>query len=250
MDYEQLKIQRALKSLMKKRKITYQDIARTLKVSPATIKRRLNGLDISIRQLKELAEALSISFYELIELSKETHREPHLFTVEQEEFLASDINAIKIFRLILAGQTFSQIKSHFNGSEKILRSFARHLEKLGLAKLLPGDRFIAMVHFPFRWRTGGKLEKTYNKLILTNLTQRMVQDNGGAGINRKFEFALSEETYRAYCKDVEGVYLKYRNLSEIHLNVKVDMNHIVSGVFFIDQFSLWQSNYEQSPNKL
>ena len=70
MGYEHERIQKALKLLMKKRKATYQSMGLILNISSATIKRRLNGNSITIEQLTELASALSVSFYELIEFSK------------------------------------------------------------------------------------------------------------------------------------------------------------------------------------
>lgn len=242
MNYEHQKIQKTLKRLMKKNKATYESIGRILKVSPATVKRRLNGDDMTIRQLKEFAGVLSVSFYELIEFSKDISREPHLFTDEQEKLLASDLQLMKIFRLILAGQSYSKIMTLLKCSEKDLRKAARDLEKVALAQILPGDRMIPLVQFPFRWQPKGKLEQAYNSLILTNLTQRIAKDTGSAGLNKQFEFALSPDAYQSFCREIEGVYSKYRNLSEVHLSSQIDLDHTVSGVFFLDQFSFWESS--------
>lgn len=239
MNYEHQKIQATLKLLMKKKKATYQSIGRTLRISPATVKRRLNGDSITVQQLTAFANALSVSFYELIELSKRNTREPHLFTEEQEELLASDLNLMRLFRLVLAGQAFSEIKAHIGGSEAVLRKRARQLEQAKLAQLLPGDRFVPIVQFPVRWREGGKLRKTYELLLSKNLAQRITRPGGSPGMNQRFELALSPESYQAFCQDIEKTYLKYRGISEIHLSAPIDLQHLVSGIFFIDQFSIW-----------
>ena len=126
--------------------------------------------------------------------------------------------------------------------EKELRKVVRDFEKVELAQLLPGDRIIPMVQFPFRWQPKGKLEQAYKSLILANLTQRIVKDAGVAGLNKQFEFALSPDAYQSFCREIEGVYSKYRNLSEVHLSSHIDLDHTVSGVFFIDQFSIWESS--------
>lgn len=240
MNYELLKIQKTLRVLMKKNKATYESIGRVLKVSPATIKRRLNGSDISLMQLKELAGALSLSFYELIELSQENRREPYLFSEAQESLLTSDLRLMKLFRLVLAGQNFSKIMTRLELTERELRKAVRDLEKERLVQHLPGDRVIPIVHFPFRWQPNGNLERAYNDLILVNLTQRISNDRGKARLNKQFEFALSPEAYQSFSEEIENIYSKYRNLSEIHLSSQINLDHVVSGVLFLDQFSFWE----------
>jgi transcriptional regulator with XRE-family HTH domain len=82
------KIQKTLKDQMRKKNFAYTDLSKLLEVSEATIKRRLNGEDISIEQLREMASVMDIGFYELIELSKQQDNQVHTFTIEQENFLA------------------------------------------------------------------------------------------------------------------------------------------------------------------
>lgn len=241
-NYEQQKIQKTLKFLMKQKKITYQSIGKMLKISPATVKRRLNGKDLSLLQLKEFAECLSLSFYEIIELSKQDYRKPHLFTESQEKLLASDILMMSIFRMILAGQRFLEIRQYLGISDQKLRKAAKDLEKVSLAKLLPGDRFVPIAQFPFHWRPNGILSKTYNKLILENLLRRIEKNRQSAGLHKQFEIALSPEIYENFCKEIQNCYEKYRGLSELYLTSSIEWNNLVSGIFFIDRFSLWESS--------
>ncbi|AZZ36952.1 hypothetical protein CIK05_09155 [Bdellovibrio sp. qaytius] len=241
MDYECKKIQRTLKTLMKSQKATYESMAKALKTSPATIKRRLNGDDLTLQQLKDLASALSVSFYEIIELSKVVKREAHLFTVEQEKLLASNFNIKMLFRRILAGEKFSKIKTDLNLSEKEMRSYSRGLENVGLIQLLPGDRFTLLVHYPFRWQPNGALHKTYGDMVLKNIFTRIENDNGKAGFNKKYELLLNEEAYLKYCEEIQEVYTKYLNLSEIHMETQPNLDRVVSGIFFIDRFSVWEN---------
>lgn len=239
MNYEHQRIQKTLKQLMKKNGESYQSVAKTLRISPATVKRRLNGPDMTIQQLKEFAEVFSMSFYEVLELSKGLQREAYLFTPEQEKLLASKLSLMSVFRLILAGQSYAQIKTALKFSDKDMRKTASDFERAGLAQLLPGDRFVALVHFPFRWQPNGALSKAYDGVILKNMLRRIENDNKGAGLNRKFELAMSRDSYRNFCTDIQSVYDRYRGLSEIHLSSRIELDQIVSGIFFIDQFSIW-----------
>lgn len=240
MDYECKKIQKTLKTLMKSKKATYETMAKALKTSPATIKRRLNGGDLTLQQLRELASALEVSFYEIIEFSKYVKREPHLFTHEQENLLASDFKIKMLFRHILTGASFSQIKTQLKISEKDLRKHARDLETVGLAQLLPGDRFVSLIHYPVRWQPNGALHKAYSKMVLENIFARVEHDKEQAGYNKKFELILNDEAYQKFCEEIQGVYSRYLNLSEIHMETQPDLNRVVSGILFIDRFSVWE----------
>lgn len=239
MNHEHQRIQKTLKSLMKQNQVTYEIMGRRLRLSPATVKRRLNGPDLTLRQIKDFAETLSLSFYELIELSKKMKREPQLLTSEQEELLASDLLHIHLLRLVLARQDFASIKDRLRLSERDLRQKIRACEKVGLIELHPKDRLVAKVRFPFRWQTDGPLSQKYGEWLLKNLFARMKRNGAAAGIFRKFELALSSESYQHFCQDLEAVYLKYRGLSELHLDSKVELKELVSGLLFVDQFSIW-----------
>lgn len=240
MNYEYQRIQKTLKSIMKSKKATYETVAKLLHVSPATVKRRLNGDDLSLQQLKEFAEALSISFYELIELSKQVQRESHVFTEEQEKFLSRELVHMLAFRLIVSGHSFSQIKLSLKLSEKDLRAMAKHFEKVGLVQLMPGDRLLPLVHFPFKWKQGGYLSKAYDELIIENIFSR-IKTNSEPGLYRRFEFALGTDAYKKFCRELEEVYVKYRGLSELQLSSKTQIDQLVSGILFMDRFSLWDT---------
>lgn len=242
MDYECKKIQKTLKTLMKSKKATYDSMAKALNTSPATIKRRLNGDDLTLKQVKDLASSLSVSFYEIIELSKVIKREPHLFTIEQEKLLASDFKIKMLFRQILSNTGFSDIKAVLKITEKELRTFARELEKVGLVQLLPGDRFQLLVHYPFRWQPNGVLHKTYGDMVLKNIFDRIKSDKAESGLHKKFELILNDEAYNKFCEEIQSVYGKYLNLSEIHMDTRPDLSRVVSGIFFIDRFSVWQDS--------
>jgi hypothetical protein len=106
-------------------------------------------------------------------------------------------------------------------------------------QLFPKDRLVVLVHFPFHWRPNGPLEKAYDDLILKNIFQRIRLRRESVGLNKPFEFALSPDAYQNFCHEVSDVHKKYRILSEIHLGSRVDWSHLVSGILFIDQFSIW-----------
>lgn len=239
MNFEQEKIQVALKKLMKQNKVSYESLARELDTSTATIKRRLNGDNLSIGQIREIADAFDLTFYELIDLSKKNIREPYQFTIEQEKLFASDINYVHLFRYILCARTWDEIKNELELSEDVLRKMVRKLEEVQLAQLLPKDRIQTLVHFPFRWHSDGPLRRTYHKLLINNLIKKIQSDNDQVGLKKQFELSLSEQSYRDFCREALALYVKYRGISEHHLNSPQPSHKFVSGLFYINDFSIW-----------
>lgn len=235
------KIQKTLKEQMRKKHFSYADFAKSLEVSEATIKRRLNGEDISIEQLREMASVMDIGFYELIELSKQQDNQVHTFTLEQENFLAKDLNHILVFRQLLMKNNLSKIIKITKMTEGALRKILRQLEEHALIKVMPQDRILMQVSFPFAWISAGPLEKTYDKLILESISAR-IKNPAIDGINKKFEIALSADLHLAFCQDLEKVLQKYRNFSKVLLDSKIDDSDISSGILFIDRFSCWDRN--------
>lgn len=235
---ELVKIQNALKNLMRKKRFSYIDLGKSVGASQATIKRRLNGEDISIEQLHELAVALGSNFYELIELSKEQDNQAYSFNQKQEEFLAKDFKHMMVFRQLLMKKSFKEISASLNMTDGALRKILRYLEEHELIKVMPMDRFILLANFPFKWIQGGPLEKVYEKLILETILKQIKQ-GAKDGIGRKFEIALSNDLHQSFCADLEKIYQKYKNLSQAQMTSQTDNNDISSGILFVDRFSIW-----------
>ncbi|MFM6927354.1 MAG: helix-turn-helix domain-containing protein [Bdellovibrio sp.] len=238
MSLELIKIQNAIKHLMKTKRFSYVDLGSRIGASQATIKRRLNGEDISIEQLQELALALDSNFYELIEISKEQGNQTYEFSQKQEGLLAKDTKNMMVFRQLLMKKTFKEVATTLALTDGALRKILRLLEEVELIKLMPMDRIVLLANFPFKWLPNGPLEKTYEKLILETIL-RQIKQGAKNGTDRKFELALSDDLHRSFCADLEKVYQKYKNLSQAHMTSLTNDKDISSGILFVDRFSCW-----------
>lgn len=238
-DFELRKIQKAIKTLMKKNRVTYDILASDLRISPATIKRRLNGKSISIAHLSQISKILGVTFYELIELSKAEGSQAYEFCEDQEAVLAADFNHILVFRMILMGLEFKGIYTRLCISEAMLRAILKKLEAVNLVQLMAKDRIVPMAKFPFKWIPKGLLDRTYGKHIVNELFKRSAQDNGTAGINKKFEIVLTPDLYKNFCLEIDRIYQKYQGFSQAVLDSGANENLLTSGILFIDQFSCW-----------
>lgn len=239
MSLELLKIQNAIKHLMKTKHFSYADLGLQLGASVATIKRRLNGDDISIEQLQEIALALDSNFYELVEISKQQENKAYEFSLKQEELLAQNFLHMMVFRHLIMKKTFKEVCSQLSITEGNLRKILRKLEDAKLIRLMPKDRITLLANFPFKWIPNGPLEKSYEEIILEKILQQLKRGVSD-GVCKKFEIALSDEFHQAFCADLEKVYQKYKNLSQAHMTSLTSDKEISSGVLFVDRFSCWE----------
>lgn len=246
MKLEEAKIKNSLKILMRQQGLQYQDLAKVLRVSTATVKRRLNKGELSISELSEIASCLGSSFYELVEMSKQNMQEAYLFSEEQEKLFADDLSYLLLFRSIVMGSNFMQLKESLNLKEFELRKKLRKLEEVELIQLMPKDRINQLARFPFKWREDGQLHKAYHhknleaifSVISTRYKTSTYDEETGA-ICKPFELLLSPENKKALSRELMEVLRKYQNLSLMEMNSKTTRGLTVSGIVHSDEFSIW-----------
>lgn len=249
MRLEEVQIKNSLKILMKKQGLQYRDLAQALGISTATVKRRLNKGDLGISQLTELAECLSVSLYDLIDLSKNEDSKVYIFSDEQEQLFAKDLSYLLLFRAIVMDVSFKEIAKQLNLKEPELRKRLRHLEDVKLIKLMPQDRISALAKFPFKWRENGALQKAYFTKNITSLFNHIkarykfsVHDESSGALCKPFEILLSVDNRKSFSRDLMEVYTKYQRISQIELKSKNKSSVVVSGIVFADDFSIWQTD--------
>lgn len=233
--------------LIKKNGISYFDLAKNLGVSEATVKRRLNGGQLTLSQLMEFSEILNISVYDLIETSRNQDTKPCQFSHAQEELLGKDLSYLQIFRLSMLKSSFSDIQKYLDLSELELRKKLKRLEKVGLVRLMPEDRIVPILTYPVKWIEGGPLQKAYFKKNISSLFE-YISDNyvgslfekGSEKLCKPYEMFLSSEHHLQFNQELMDVYSKYVLVSRIDMRNHERQGRVISGILFSDSFSIWR----------
>lgn len=147
-----------LKRLLKDRNIRYCDIAEQLGVSETTIKRKLTGHGLSVSVLESVCAIAGIRLIDLAELAaRRSDTKAHALSIEQEQGLADAPFTAFIFLLLRYDWTPREIQQEFDLDEPGIFLHLRHLEKLRLIDLFPGNRVrLLTVRHP-QWIPGGPL---------------------------------------------------------------------------------------------
>ncbi|WP_125559442.1 MULTISPECIES: helix-turn-helix domain-containing protein [Pseudoalteromonas] len=138
-----------IKSQLKARELTYQDVAGLFDVSENTVKRMLNQDDISLNRLLTLAELCGLDAAELLGKSVKDTPAHTYFTARQDQAFAKNPHLLSYFsRLFYHQQTVEHIATEFNLSALSSYRYLRALEDIELLALHPNNQFKFLVHPP------------------------------------------------------------------------------------------------------
>jgi len=160
-----------LKQLLKTKNVTYKQLADSLDLSEANIKRIFSTQSFTLDRLDEICQILGISLTDLFVLTSQKEQKISQLTEEQEEELMRDPKLLLVAVCARDGWTFQEIITQFDLSEhEAIRFFAR-LDKLKMLQLLPGNKYKLLVAQDFRWIPNGPLEKFMSTKVVTEFMQ-------------------------------------------------------------------------------
>lgn len=129
-----------LKGEIKRRELTYDDVATCLGKSQATVKRLLNSGQLSLDEIESLAGLIGLSLGRLLAIAATPQLETVSLTHAQEAALAANPPTITYYFRLRDGVAPAQIEKDAGISHMATRRYLRYLEDHGLIEVLPGDK--------------------------------------------------------------------------------------------------------------
>lgn len=163
-----------LRTHIKARNLTLEQIAREIGISVVTIKRSFKQQDCSIERLEQICEVLQLDLRDLVRSSPRPRKFIQQLSYEQEEIFAKNRKLLLVAVCAMSLWTFADMIEHLriprNETEKLLHE----LDKMGFLDLLPGNRYRLRVAREFAWITDGPI-------------MRMVKSMAGDYFNHTFD---------------------------------------------------------------
>jgi|SRR6185437_1422091 len=152
-----------LKRLLKRRGMSYRELARRLAVSEPTVKRLFSKGGFSLERLVRISAVLGMSLAEIAQQAEQTEARITTLTQAQERELVADPRLLLVAACALNGWTAEQIVAtyRFTRAECVRRLL--RLDGLGLITLLPGDRIRLNVARDFDWLPGGPIQRFFRR---------------------------------------------------------------------------------------
>ena len=156
----------ALKSVLRSQKCTYNDLASTLSMTEAGVKKAFASQSFSLSKIEQICMTLDISLMELVQLAEvQTTRKKLSLTVEQETELAVDEDLFTVYYLVLVGANYEGLSRSYSFSAADLERLFLRLDRLQLVEYGPKNSVRVRVKNPV-WIDNGPLIEKYGEEIL------------------------------------------------------------------------------------
>ncbi len=158
-----------VKKKAQERSLTQKQVAQKLRVSLPTVKRWWGGKGVTLAVLNKICTLLEIPLSELFLESENRASSRYLYTVEQENMLVQNPQALALFDLLVSGKSLAFIKRKYQLPDVLVSSLLLKLDRVKLIKLLPGSKPDLLQKGEPQWIAGGPLSKKYRKAMIASL---------------------------------------------------------------------------------
>lgn len=222
------KIKNIFKDLLKKKNLTYEEVAQQLGCSLPTVNRILGPEEITLTRMLELCEILDLPFSDLAAMTKEDTQKEERFTEEQEAFLAKNGYFFSYFIKLLSNETPKQIAEKYGLSQKSTDKYLIALENKGLIKVTGKNKVrAAFQSMPTLGK--GPLGKTYYEKIIKAASRffvdhihKGIQNSAGATSARVMVNAakMTKLSYAKFIEEQERLFNHYNQISDLEEKIK------------------------------
>ena len=169
----------AVKKLLKARGTPYRELARSLGISEASVKRLFSQKTFTLQRLEQVCAALEIDFFDLAKLARGAASTVDAMTIAQEQALAADSKLLGVFYLLFNDWQPDDIHARYTLSRaEVLRHVLR-LEKLGLVDLMPHDKVKLRIPKSVRLRHDGPISHAHGESVVTTFINANFDQSGG-----------------------------------------------------------------------
>jgi len=140
---------------------TYRDVAATLGLSEASVKRLLTSDTLGVDRLVQVSNMLGFTLAELAQEAAVTESRLRTLTPEQERELVSDTKLMVVAVCALNQWTMADILAVYQLSEAECLHKLLHLDRLHLIALMPGNRIRLNVARDFDWLPDGPIRQYF-----------------------------------------------------------------------------------------
>jgi transcriptional regulator with XRE-family HTH domain len=155
-----------LKNALKARGLTYREVANTIDLSEASVKRLFsNGGSLTLERLEQICTLLGMEMAELVQQMSAERRQIRELTEAQERTLVTQPALLLVAYLVVNGYAFTDILDRFTFTEQELISHLVKLDRIKLVELLPNNRIRRLTSPHFSWRPNGPIESFFLKYL-------------------------------------------------------------------------------------
>jgi DNA-binding Xre family transcriptional regulator len=154
-----------LKQELRKQGINYRQVAQTLDLSEASVKRLFAENSFTLARIGQICELLHLEISDLIHQMERNVDLTHQLTLEQETELVGDIKLLLMAHFLMNKLEFEEIIGIYDISESEGIRLLAKLDRMKIIELLPGNRVRLMISRNFTLLSGGPIQQFYEKVV-------------------------------------------------------------------------------------
>jgi transcriptional regulator with XRE-family HTH domain len=208
-----------VKAHLKKQKVTYQQLADRLDVSLLTIKRQLNGDEISMSKLLGLCDAAGASFTDIWQQVEERKVQHTVFTVEQDLAFYKFPHLLHYFlELFCEKNSPEHIQEKWQLSPASTHIYLRELEKLALLNLSPKGTPTFLITEPIGFGSGSLNIMKEIQRALVDVSEKLINERDEEPFIIVKPLLLTDKLRSKMYEELMAVVSSYSELSERYYN--------------------------------
>jgi transcriptional regulator with XRE-family HTH domain len=210
-----------IKQLLKKKGLTYANVAKGLNVSESTLKRWFSQKNFSLKQMEQICNFAGISVEELMKTNLLQQRQEY-FSEQQEELFDKNEKAMALFYLTTFGLSFDEIHTNYHFEKAELIKLLNQLEKVNLIELHPNNHIVKKIDLSTMWIPKGKLSTKYFKQIRQEFMNTYFSDHDET--QHFHSGRLTSESNKIIQKKIDKLVEEIRELYLLDANEKTAEN--------------------------
>lgn len=154
-----------VKKTLRRRGLTYVDVAKGLKLSESSIKRMFAQRHLSLNRLEQVCGLMNLEIADLLELTRAAEGRVSELSEDQERELVSDPKLLLVGTLAISHWGAAKILETYRFSETELVGLLVRLDRLRIIDLLPENRIKVRLQRNFNWRKGGPIQRFFEERV-------------------------------------------------------------------------------------
>ena len=216
---------RALKTTLKSRAITYDELARRLKLSHASVKRLFAEETFTLKRIENICNVLEIDFFDLARLARGASADTDEMSTAQEQGLAADARLLSLFYLVFNEWTVGAILESYDISKAECTKLLLQLDKLNLIELGANNAVRLKVPRTVRLQRDGPIRRAHGKTVINDFLQVDFAEMGGYF---RFEFRdLSPASVAQIGRRLDRLAQEFHELAELDGYLPADQRQTI-----------------------
>ncbi len=154
-----------LKQELRKQGVTYKQVAKTLKLSEASVKRLFSERSFTLTRLGQVCAVLNLEIADLVHQMEKNIDLTAQLSIEQEKELVADIKLLLMAHFLMSKLPFQDIIRIYDISETEGIKLLAKLDRMKIIELQPGNRVKLMIAKNFELIPNGPIQRFYEQKV-------------------------------------------------------------------------------------